>query len=232
MSVKAAYDEKEIAMKEKEEAVRSREAAAEKAESELVKKIHKEAERISGIEKRRLLSDLEDKERKIRSEYRKQKQILEGWLLLVLLYGMGVTGLQAMKTELFLSDLQKCGRYFYKIIAFIWHMALEKSASAFQVKAMIPYPYVDHVAAGLLAVLVFLLIMILFYIFPILFGGFCLNAYYQKFGDKISLSVAMMSMAVLVWFGDKIPFPDGNLILWWFLSHLFYLACRIVIGKS
>jgi uncharacterized protein YneF (UPF0154 family) len=88
------------------------------------------------------------------------------------------------------------------------------------------------IIAGLLATIVFILITSILYGL-IAYGLFIVGKFYrEEFFDLPSLIVALVSMAMLVWFADDLSFITWNLILIWFLIHSIYLLIRMMTTTS
>lgn len=148
------------------------------------------------------------------------------------LYGFLVTVLTASKSPRCCYDLKEACRYICIFFSFLWDKASIIATSAWSLNTRIPYDVVNVIVPGLLAGLGFLLIIPGI---PLLisFGIFkAVKTYADHFADNTSALVALISLALLVWFADRMTFVTWNLIIVFLFIHLLYLLLRIMFTSD
>lgn len=172
-------------------------------------------------------------EKKLKQEYQARTLSYQTFFVVALLYGIIVTLFTAFYSDAFIRDFKA---FFDSGWTFIYLCAenLFKAANwASQLGDKIPHPVASMVIHWLLWILMILLLGI---------GSISLLAscaikgckhYVNQYADTISLSVWLLSLACLIWFGDFIrDFIPVNLIVLLFLIHILYLGTRVYLKRN
>lgn len=160
--------------------------------------------------------------------YKGKVKLLYGLTRGGILYGVFVTMLTAVKSQRFSDDFILVFKFLGNYICFLLENAFDLASAAWSLKEHIPCPVIDILVSGLLAVLGFLVI----YPGILVITGFVLyiigKAYSDKFTDTMSVAVALVSLALLVWFADSLTFIKCNLILVFLIIHAVYVFLRMM----
>ncbi len=170
----------------------------------------------------------EHKMRELERLYKGKVKLLYGLTRGGIVYGLFVTSLAAVNSKRFTNDFILVFKFLGNYICFLLENAFDLASAAWSLKEHIPYPIIDVLVPGLLAGLGFLLI----YVGIIAITGFVLyiigKAYSKSFADTLSVAVALVSLALLVWFADSLTFIKCNLILVFLIIHAVYVFLRMM----
>ena len=145
------------------------------------------------------------------------------------LYSFFATILTAVNSQRFLSDLVAVFTFFGGLFAGLWTYASDLAAMAWSLNEKIPYSVLNVIVPVILAVLGFAavfgipLALIVFGIYKII------RFYKENFADSTSVLVALVTLALLVWFADSLTFIPLNLILVFLIVHAIYMVIRLLI---
>ncbi len=179
------------------------------ANSEKEKAANKKSEYDSLINSQKKL--VEKKAMELNDHFRIQWQ----WVMLILIiYGGLATLFTGYKSERVKSD---CMSAFNAVISTLMTIINGIESVSVQISDTIGVPepvvviFVAIVTFGIIGAVVF-------------FGGKAILKLYQEYCyDEISLVVALVSIAILIWFAELIPL---NIVLMLILSHIGYIGIR------
>lgn len=138
-------------------------------------------------------------------------------MLILIIYGSLATLFTGYKSERVVSDCVNTFNVVGNVIMMIFNWIdniSKKTASSVGVPNIVILMVVAVVIFGIIGLLIF-------------FGGkIIVNIYQDYYYDEISLFVAIITIAVLVWFADFMPL---NIILILVLSHILYIVVRCYI---
>lgn len=160
--------------------------------------------------------------------YKEKVGLLFGLTLGGVLYSLFATLLTAVNSQRFSNDIHSVCELLEGFYSLLQEIAYALSSAAWSLKEVIPYPVINTIIPGLLAVLGYLIIFLGF--MGIVSYGFCkvLEFYADSFADTLSVVVALVSLALLVWFADYLTFIKCNLILVFLIIHAVYVILRII----
>jgi Fe2+ transport system protein B len=231
-AVREEYAKKERILASQLKETRQRESEASDLANNYQAKIKEEAARQTATFKNRLQKEYDKRASSAEASYQSKTKATYSLTLGALLYGFFATLLTACLSERFSDDFISFFSTIGEVVAGIFRLAVDGFTHTWALNEKIPYQYVDVIVAGLLAVIVFILIAGIFYGL-IVYCLFTFGKFYrEEFFDLPSLIVALVSMALLVWFGDYLSFITWNLILIWFLIHGIYLLIRMLTTTS
>lgn len=163
----------------------------------------------------------------LENEYKARRASLEGFTLGLLLYGVLVTLFTAIRSEIVISDFKT---FFLTIWSFIrdgvetlWKMANWAS----QLGDKIPQEIIALIVHWFIILLVCFVIGggVIFLLFT--FGTKLINFYEENMADNTSIAVALITLAVEVFFGEWMrTWLPVNLLLLFFLVHGVYMGVR------
>lgn len=171
----------------------------------------------------------ERKKRKLESEYKIKTDSLYLLTFGGILYSIIVTILTGLNSPRFSRDISAVFKLIAEIGSFLWELSLMLASSAWSIKEMIPYTFIDVLVPILLIIVGFLVIFgggITFLgagLFNI--GKFCAEFYV----DDIGIFVSLVSLALIIWFADLLPFITWNLVLVFLIINFAYVIIRILL---
>lgn len=212
---------REYARKEQELAQTQAEANRARIDAEAIRSHQKEL----ASEKARQM--YESKRKSLESAYKGKEMALDGVFLGSLLYGVLCTVFTAIRSERFVSDFKA---FFSTIWAFLL-TALEKLLGlaewASQLGDMIPQPIVAVIVHWLILIAVMLLVGGGVVVLLLIGGSKVYEFYKEDYADTTSLAVALVSLAVSVFFAEPIrAVVPINLLLLLILTHAVYIGVR------
>jgi len=148
-------------------------------------------------------------------ELNDQFRIKWQWVMLILIVYSGLATLfTGFKSERVVSD---CIGAFNAIIGTLMTIINGIESVSGQITRFVGIP--KEVAVIFVAVVTFGIIGLIMF-----FGGkFVVNVYQKYYYDELSLFVASVSIAVLIWFAELMPL---NIVLMLILSHIGYIGVR------
>ena len=136
-----------------------------------------------------------------------------------LLYGFLSTIFTAVNSSRFFDDIITAGIFIGNCFSSLWENAVILFSLAWSLNEKISIPVLNVIVPGLLAVLGFLAV----------FGctlaatGFAVYLICWLYGvyiaDRLSVAVALVTLAILVWFADTLTFIPWNLLAVFLISH-------------
>jgi VIT1/CCC1 family predicted Fe2+/Mn2+ transporter len=231
-AVRQEYAKKERILTSQLRVAKQRETESSDLISNYQSKIKEEAARQTATFKSRLQKEYDKRASSAEASYQSKTTAIYSLTLGALLYGFLATLLTACLSERFAKDFLTFLSAIGSAVSEIFTLAVEASAYTWTINEKIPYQFLNVIIAGLLATIVFILITSILYGL-IAYGLFIVGKFYrEEFFDLPSLIVALVSMAMLVWFADDLSFITWNLILIWFLIHGIYLLIRMMTTTS
>lgn len=179
------------------------------------------------VEKR--MCSHEHRMKMLESEFKAKTDRLYGLTFGGILYSFLATILTAINSPRFSYDILAVCKFIGGFFSALWENASLLVSAAWSLNEKIPYAVIDIIIPGLLAVLGF------FVIFPgvLALAGFVLyktgEFYADFFADGLSVLVALLSLALLVWFADYLSFITWNLIVVFIIIHAVYIIIRMMI---
>jgi len=229
MTVKAAAEEKAQSAEQKKK-------EAENLRLSLDKEIKAKAKEIT-VETRLSLEKTYDEKRKnLEKTYDKKNKDLEqshnnrtafyyGYLVTALLYGILVTVFTGVNNS-FRSAFTNFFKVLYGLIKSALSAVIFVANKAALLGDMIPQPIVAWIVHWLVLIIVAVILGGIPLVLLFIGGATLLEKYFDDFADKISLWVALISLAVVVFFADMLAALPINLFLLLILSHAAYIAVR------
>ena len=162
-------------------------------------------------------------------EYKGQTDRLYGLTFGGSLYSFLATVLTAINSPRFSDDILSACKFIGDFFSVLWESASLLASSAWSLNEKIPYAVIDVIVPGVLAVLGFLAIL-LGVLALMGFGLYKACGFYADlFADSLSVLVALLSLAILVWFADYLSFITWNLIVVFIIIHAVYIIIRMMI---
>lgn len=216
MSVKEEYQSKVQKLVEQQIQAEEKEQEANSLKSNIQATIQEEADKIS-----------RDSRERLETEYKAMKAGYEGLMLGSLLYGVLCTILTACSSKAFISDFKA---FFWVIGSFVSmgiEQVLEWAKWASQLGDMIPQQTVAFIVHWIIVGAVVLIIGFVVAVILSIAGSHVYEKYREEYADLISLSVALISLAVVVFFAEQIrAVVPINLLLLLILVHMLYMGVR------
>ena len=239
-AVKREYQQKQAELQSSIDAANARERQAQKqideesaridalaeskvsrTKSSLKRKYEENAEKQKDSHERRM--------KKLESEYKSKTDRLYGLTFGGILYSFLATVFTAINSPRFSEDILAVCRFIGGFFSVLWENASVLASAAWSLNEKIPYAVIDVIIAGLLAVLGFLAIF-LGVLALVGFGLYKAGKFYtDHFADSLSVLVALLSLATLVWFADYLSFITWNLIVVFIIIHAVYIIIRMMI---
>lgn len=216
LSVKEEYAQKARKLENQQNRAEQRENEANSLKSKLQETIKTEADRLS-----------KDRRKSLESEYKAMTAGHEGLMLGSLLYGVLCTIFTAWQSKAFMSDFKA---FFMSVWSFL-RLSLEKlwklAIWASQIGEKIPQPTVSIIVHWLIVIAVALVagggVVVLLFIGV----SKAYEFYKEDYADTLSLAVALISLAVVVFFAEPIrEAVPVNLLLLLILTHVLYMGVR------
>ena len=149
-----------------------------------------------------------------------------------ILYSVLATIFTAINSPRFSDDILAVLKFIGVFFSVLWKNASLLASVAWSLNEKIPYIVIDVIVSGLLAILGFLavflgvLVLLGFVIYKV--GKF----YADFFADSLSILVALLSLALLVWFADYLSFITLNLVVVFIIIHAVYVIIRMLLTSS
>ena len=162
-------------------------------------------------------------------EYKAQTDRLYGLTLGGILYSFLATVFTAINSPRFSDDILVVCKFIGGFFSVLWESASLLASTAWSLNEKIPYAVIDIIIPGLLAVLGFFVIF-LGALALVGYGLYKAGGFYADlFADSLSVLVALLSLALLVWFADYLSFITWNLIVVFIIIHAVYIIIRMMI---
>lgn len=160
-------------------------------------------------------------------KYKAKYAAHEGFYIAVLLYGILITLLKGIDSELIRRDVVTAGAWIRKLIGRLWQTTVDFADTVSALSINVPYDRLASVTHGIIYVLV-VVIMIAVPIGIVGYGTYRLGKfYYYELWDRVSLAVAMVSIAVIVNFAENIQgFLSVNVLLMVVGMQVVYVSLR------
>lgn len=242
-AVKRQYQQKQAELQSSIDAANEREQQAQRQIDEESARINALAEsKVSGTKAslKRKYEDNAAKQKdahdrrmqKLESEYKGKTDRLYAMTFGGILYGFFVTILTAVNSPRFSDDIIAVCNFIGGFFSVLWENASVLASAAWSLHEKIPYAVIDVIVPGLLAILGFLAIF-LGVLALVGFGLYKVGKFYADFfADSISVLVALVSLALLVWFADYLTFITWNLIVIFIIIHAVYVFFRMLLTSS
>lgn len=242
-AVKREYQQKQAELQSSIDAANARERQAKKQLDEESARIDALAEaKVSGTKsslKRKYEENVEKQKdsherrmKKLESEYKAKSDRLYGLTLGGILYSFLATIFTAINSPRFSEDILAVCKFIGGFFSVLWENASVLASAAWSLNEKIPYAVIDVVVPGLLAILGFLAVF-LGVLALVGFGLYKVGKFYADFfADSLSVLVALLSLAVLVWFADYLSFITWNLIVVFIIIHAVYVFFRMLLTSS
>lgn len=242
-AVKKEYQQKQAELQSSIDAANARERQAQKQIDEESARIDALAESKVSHTKSSLKRKYEEKAenqkdsherrmKKLESEYKSKTDRLYGLTFGGILYSFLATVFTGIKSPRFSEDILAVCKFIGDFFSTLWENASVLASAAWSLNEKIPYAVIDVIVPGLLAILVFLSIF-LGVLALIGFGIYKVGKIYADFfADSLSVLVALISLAVLVWFADNLSFITWNLIVVFIIIHAVYVSIRMLLTSS
>lgn len=242
-AVKREYQQKQAELQSSIDAANARERQAKKQLDEESARIDALAEaKVSGTKsslKRKYEEKVEKQKdsherrmKKLESEYKAKSDRLYGLTLGGILYSFLATIFTAINSPRFSEDILAVCKFIGGFFSVLWENASVLASAAWSLNEKIPYAVIDVVVPGLLAILGFLAVF-LGVLALVGFGLYKVGKFYADFfADSLSVLVALLSLAVLVWFADYLSFITWNLIVVFIIIHAVYVFFRMLLTSS
>ncbi len=238
-AAKKEYEQKQAKLQKSIDAANDREQQAKKQIDEESSRINALAEAKIASTKSKLNQKYEEDawkqksihERKIKAletEYKKKTGLFFSLLVVSVYYSIIATLFTAVNSPRFFADINDVCKLIGGFFSGLFTIASGLASAAWSLHDAIPYPVVNAIFPGILAALGF--IIIFFGILALIgFGLYKVSRLYVKnFGDILSVTIALSSLVVLVWFADHLSFIKWNLILVFIIIHVIYVVIRLL----
>ena len=125
-----------------------------------------------------------------------------------------------------ISDLYATVLFIEEFTSSIWNGAIGAATQAWTLNDRIPYPVVDVIIPGFLAILGVCIILIVIPGFVILFIYSGIQYYTKYNSNGKSTLVALIPLAIIIWFADDLSFIPINLVLLYLMIQAVYIIIR------
>lgn len=242
-AVKKEYQQKQAELQSSIDAANARERQAKKQLDEESARIDALAEaKVSGTKsslKRKYEENAkkqkdthERRMKKLESEYKSKTDRLYGLTFGGILYSFLATVFTAINSPRFSEDIFAVCKFIGDFFSVLWENASVLASAVWSLNEKIPYAVIDFIVPGLLAILGFLAIF-LGVLALVGFGLYKVGKFYADFfADSLSVLVALLSLAILVWFADYLSFITWNLIVVFIIIHAVYVFIRMLLTSS
>ncbi len=164
-------------------------------------------------------------------EYKQKINAVYGLTTSALIYSVFVTVLTGINSARFSRDLADAFQYGITILKLPFAIAVKSSKSVYRIKNMIQHANISIIAV-LLTALTFVSVAAVGYGLMYLIARRSVQFYHEKVQDIVSMTVALVSMAPLVQFADRITWLRINLILVWVIINALYFLLRLIIHHN
>ena len=243
LAVKTEYQQKEDELQSRINAANAQERQAKAQFEEEAALIEKLAERKVANKNRQIEQKYEEEREtrekahkyrveKLVNKYRGKEFRLYSLTIGGLLYGFLATIFTAVNSPRLSGDIIAAGKFIWDYIIMLWETATAIFSLAWSLNEIIPVSILNVVVPGILAVLGFLVLFVgelavtgfLIYLICGLYGTFI--------ADRLSAAVALVSLAILVWFADSLTIISWNLLVVFLVSHAVYVLLRILFKRT
>ena len=240
LAVKKEYRQKQTELQSSIDAANTRARQAQKQIDEESARIDALAESKISITKANLKRKYDDasskqkdahdrKMKKLEDEYKGKTDRLYGLTFGGILYSFLATSFTAINSPRFSEDILAVCNFIGGFFSVLWENASVLASAAWSLNEKIPYDVIDVIVPGLLAVLGFLIIF-LGILALVGFGIYKVGKFYADFfADSLSVLVALISLAALVWFADYLTSISWNLIVVFIIIHAVYIFIRMLL---
>lgn len=151
----------------------------------------------------------------------------EGFYIAVLLYGILITVLKGIGSELIRRDVVTVGAWIRKLIVRLWQTIVDFADTVSAISINVPYDRLAGMTHGIIYVLV-VVIMVAVPIGVVGYGTYRFGKfYYYELWDRVSLAVAMVSIAVVVNFAECIQiYLSVNVVMLVVGIQIVYVSLR------
>lgn len=229
-AVKEQYASKQAELERKIASAEYRERQASTLEANLSHQADTRAQKLAENKLKALQGEYEAKKRSLDSEYKTLTVGYEGFLLGCLLYGVLVTLFTAVRSEAFISDFKTFFITIWQFIVWLVESLVSLGEWASQLGDMIPQPIVAFIVHWLLWILACIGLGIGIVI--LLLTGFFkwLEWFKENQADLVSLSVFLVSLALIIFFAEVFKaFLPVNLLLLLLLVQIATMGIRAYI---
>lgn len=195
-------------------------------------KVAKEAGRMTETTRVALEEAYRRRVMKAENRYREKRDAVYAITTGSLLYSFLATFLTACNSTRFKKDAAASASFIWDMLTGSVQVVLKACKTVWRVKEFIPYQVIGSTVAVILVSMVFALIIGLIYGATGWLLYEAVRFYRKEFLDLVSGVVALVSMGLLVWFGDQLLWISWNLILVWLLIHGSYILLRMLISGS
>lgn len=195
--------------------------------------LDEKAEHMTASARISLEMKYQEKEKNLKSAYKSKEIQLHAITFGGLLYGVYVTMLTVATTIRFKSDVKALMEGSCGIVVWIWGKLLMIANTVSEVCNNISNQFIAEILGFLLHWLIILLLLAMI-IGAISWGMYHIFQFYKtNFADMRSLVVTLISLSLLVWFGDYIgSITKLNLIFIFLLIHGGYMGLRMYAEKK
>ena len=164
-------------------------------------------------------------------EYRQKINAVYGITITALLYSIFVTLLTGINSVRFSRDFADALQYAFTILKIPFDIAVKMSKTVYKIKQMIQYVNINIIIAGLLTVFTFVATVAIGYglIYQIARRSVTLQRDIAQ--DIGSMTVALLSLAPLVQFADRLTWLRVNLVIVWLLVNYIFLKIMAVVSQ-
>ncbi len=164
-------------------------------------------------------------------EYLQKIKVIYGITVSALTYSIYVTILAGLNSVRFTQDLINSLIYAATIAKLPFDIAVKMSTSVYRIKQMIQQANINIIIAGLMTVLTFVATVAIGYglIYQIARRSVTLQRDIAQ--DIGSMTVALLSLAPLVQFADRLTWLRVNLVIVWLLVNYIYLKIMALVSQ-
>ncbi len=225
---KADYEEKESLLTEKEFKLEGKLRRADDLIEHREEYIESESDKRAAKITAKIKEEYKQKSEKIMEQYETKKAAIYGFLILMIVYGFLTTAYQAIRSERFWTDFIESWKTIALYIYNRWldfEVVMEWVSS---ITADIPYAIVRVTVAVILLIIALLIMIAIFLLFPLTPVVIIGYLYKKCLWDLVSVGVAIMSFAFIVWIADHLNSVSWNLLLVWILIQAIYALIRVI----
>ena len=231
-AVKAEYSRKEQELDRKIRAAEQREQQASALEADLSHEASVRAENMVKSKIKALEDEYESREDILESKYRNMTAGYYTFVGSCLAYGALITLFMAVRSKAVMDDLYAALMGVWYVLSGIGQAVVYLAGKAALLGDLIPQVVVAVVVHWLLAIVVFILLvggMLIAAGYGLTFAAI---AYDKYFADRVSVAVALVTMAAEIFFADPIrAVLPVNLFLLFLIVHVLYMVIRYWSGK-
>ena len=181
----------------------------------------------------RLEGRFKAKESLLSAKYLAQVGAVYGYAIAVMLYGMAVTGMMALRSERLVADGMVFATLVRDVSVRIFGAAFNLAESLSNISGNIPNHLLAMVVGGILTVLSYVVVIG----GAVGLSGFILyrigRFYYRFFWDKVSLAVTLTELILIVWGADVIgKWIPWNVLFLFICIQAVYVFVRMVVTRD